>query len=293
MLGKAKRFFDKHRDRLALARPYEDHEGEHPAWMKLFKAPPFVTSEFNISLGAKGAGGSTLRVGVIADPHVGSHPGDIERLKQAVDAINALTPDLVVLPGDFMNMTPIGWGRVPPERIAEIFGGLIQERRYAVLGNHDRDFGAGRVHNALESAGIEVLENRAVDIAIGNRRLRLIGVEDANTGDPDLSLMTHERSADLSLIITHDPALFAHAPAGDVLMICGHTHGGQIVLPFLGPVVNASRAPLRWTYGHINEGGRHLVVSAGFGTSGLPIRWNRPPEIALLTIELGVSGDGS
>ena len=290
MFSRAKRFFDKRMDRLALARPYEDHEGEHPAWMNLFKAPPFVTGEFNISLGTRG-GGSILRVGVLADPHVGSHPGDVERLKQAVEALNALAPDLVVLPGDFMNMMPIGWGRVPPERIAEILAGFAQARRYAVLGNHDRDFGARRVQQALESAGIEVLENRAVDIAVGNRRLRLIGIEDANTGEPDLSLMKRDHSADLSMIITHDPALFTHAPAGDVVMICGHTHGGQIVLPVVGPVVNASRAPLRWSYGHINEGGRHLVVSAGFGTSGLPIRWNRPPEIALLNIELGAGAE--
>jgi len=292
LFSRAKRFLDKRMNRWALARPYEDREGEHPDWMSLFKAPPFVTSEFSISLSAPRGSGTTLRVGVLADPHVGSHPGDIERLTQAVDAINALAPDLIVLPGDFMNMTPLGWGRVPPERIAEIFSGFEQARRYAVLGNHDRDFGAGRVHKALENVGIEVLENRVVDVAIGNRRLRLIGIEDATTGEPDLSLMRHDRSADLSMIITHDPALFAHAPAGDVLMICGHTHGGQIVLPFLGPVVNASRAPLRWTYGHIDEGGRHLIVSAGFGTSGMPIRWNRPPEIALLNIELGAPEDG-
>ena len=292
MLGKAKRFLHKHRDRLALARPYEDHEGEHPAWMNLFKAPPFVTSEFNIALGPVQGEGTALRVGVLADPHVGSHPGDIERLNAAVEVLNALAPDLVVLPGDFMNMTPIGWGRVPPERIAEVLSGLTQQRRYAVLGNHDRDFGAPRVQRALESANIDVLENRALDVAIGNRRLRLIGIEDASTGAPDLSLMKTDHSVDLNMILTHDPALFTHAPAGDVVMICGHTHGGQIVLPFLGPVINCSEAPLHWTYGHVNEDGKHLVVSAGFGTSGLPIRWNRPPEIALLTIELGASAGG-
>lgn len=292
MLGKAKRFFDERMNRWALARPYEDHEGEHPAWMNLFKAPPFVTSEFNIALGTAQGGGRMLRVGILADPHVGSHPGDIERLGAAVEALNALAPDLIVLPGDFMNMTPIGWGRVPPERIAAALAGLKQQRRYAVLGNHDRDFDATRVQGALESAGVQVLENCALDVTIGNQRLRLIGIEDANTGTPDLSLMRADHSSDLSMILTHDPALFAHAPAGNVVMICGHTHGGQIVLPLIGPVVNASRAPLRWTYGHINEDGKHLVVSAGFGTSGLPIRWNRPPEIALLTIELGAP-DGS
>ena len=287
MFGGRARFLNKYRDRLALSRPYEDFEGEHPRWMNLFAAPPFVTNEFKIALSDSAGRGFPLRIGVLADPHVGSHPGDIARLRQAVATLNALEPDLIVLPGDFMNMTPIGWGRVPPERIAEILAGLTQERRYAVLGNHDRDFDAVRVEKALEGAGIPVLENRVLEIAVGNRRLRVVGIEDATTGTPDLALMGADHTADLSLIITHDPALFAHAPQGDALMICGHTHGGQIVLPFIGPVVNASRAPLRWSYGHINEGDKHLIVSAGFGTSGLPIRWNRPPEIALVTIEFG------
>lgn len=270
---------------MALARPYADHQGEHPRWMHLFKAPPFITAQFNIALRRAAADSFALRIGVLADPHVGSHPGDIERLTKAVEAINALDPDLVVLPGDFMNMTPIGWGRVPPERIAEILSGLKGAHRYAVLGNHDRDFGAMRVQSALERAGIEVLENREIGVSVGNRRLSIVGVEDARTGEPDLGLMKESEEADLTLILTHDPALFAYAPPGDVLMICGHTHGGQVVPPFLGPIVNASAAPLRWTYGHVHEDDRHLVVSAGFGTSGLPIRWNRPPEIALVTIE--------
>lgn len=67
-------------------------------------------------------------------------------------------------------------------------------------------------------------------------------------------------------------------------MVCGHTHGGQIAPPVLGPVFNASRAPLRWTHGHIEEGGRHLFVSTGFGTSSLPLRWRRPPEVNVLTV---------
>jgi hypothetical protein len=280
------RFLSKQRDRFALARPFEDYEGEHPVWMDLFKAPPFVTAEFSVAIEGSAADSFELRIGVLADPHVGSHPGDIERLKQAVAAMNALAPDIVVLPGDFMNMTPIGWGRVPPERIAEILSGLEQTRRYAVLGNHDRDFDAARVQGALEAVAIEVLENRPIEVSLGNRRLRITGIQDAITGEPDLALMTADHSSDLNLMITHDPALFAHAPEGAV-MICGHTHGGQIVLPLIGPVVNASRAALRWTYGCTNEAGKHLVVSAGFGTSGLPIRWNRPPEIAIVTLKRG------
>jgi predicted MPP superfamily phosphohydrolase len=68
-------------------------------------------------------------------------------------------------------------------------------------------------------------------------------------------------------------------------MLCGHTHGGQVKLPFVGPLVNMSDAPLAWTYGHVTEAGRNLYVTSGVGVSGLPIRIGIPLEIALL--ELG------
>ena len=76
-------------------------------------------------------------------------------------------------------------------------------------------------------------------------------------------------------------------PRGLIATVSGHTHGGQIRLPFLGAIVNASSAPLRWTHGHVIEDERHLVVSAGLGTSGLPLRLNCPPEIVELVIEAG------
>jgi predicted MPP superfamily phosphohydrolase len=76
-----------------------------------------------------------------------------------------------------------------------------------------------------------------------------------------------------------DPASFADVPKGPWVTVSGHTHGGQWRIPFWGPLVNASDAPLRWSHGHIIEGGRHLIVSAGLGTSGLPWRINCPPEI--------------
>ena len=69
------------------------------------------------------------------------------------------------------------------------------------------------------------------------------------------------------------------------LMLCGHTHGGQIQLPLLGPLVNMSDAPLRWTYGHVVEGDCHLYVTSGLGTSVLPLRLGIPPEVVIVEVD--------
>jgi predicted MPP superfamily phosphohydrolase len=73
-------------------------------------------------------------------------------------------------------------------------------------------------------------------------------------------------------------------PDGAAVMICGHTHGGQLCLPGRRAVINMSTAPLRWSAGHIEEDGRHLYVSRGLGTSAFPFRSFAPPEVSVMTI---------
>ena len=85
-------------------------------------------------------------------------------------------------------------------------------------------------------------------------------------------------------MLTHDPVWFADVPAGPFLTLAGHTHGGQIRLPGIGVLTNSSHAPLRWTHGLIVEDGRHLYVTAGLGTSGMPLRIGVPPEFAVLDV---------
>ena len=87
-----------------------------------------------------------------------------------------------------------------------------------------------------------------------------------------------------TIVLAHDPVWFRHVPAGPFLTLAGHTHGGQIRLPGLGIVKNASLAPLRWSHGLVVEGGRHLIVTAGLGTSGIPLRIGVPPEFVLIEV---------
>ncbi len=96
-----------------------------------------------------------------------------------------------------------------------------------------------------------------------------------------LAALQPERPA---IVLAHDPEWFAFVPAGPHLTLSGHTHGGQVRLPLVGALRNASRAPLRWSYGLVVEQGRHLYVTGGLGTSLIPLRIGMPPEYAVIDV---------
>ena len=229
-----------------------------------------------------------LRIAVLSDLHVGSPSVSLERLSEIVERTNASAPDIIAVAGDFMlGRMLFGCTRVAPEPIAEVLGGLrARYGAFAVLGNNDWWFDVARVARSLEGAGIVVLENRAVEIDLGGTSVWVAGIADDMTRSPDVAgALSQVRAGDAAIVVMHDPAGFAEVPRGPYVSIAGHTHGGQIRPPFVGPLRVPSRAPRRWTYGHIVEDGCHLVVSAGVGTSILPLRFNMPPEIVLLTVQ--------
>lgn len=88
------------------------------------------------------------------------------------------------------------------------------------------------------------------------------------------------------ILLVHEPDIFTEVPARVALTLAGHTHGGQIRLPLVPPLWTPSEYGTRFTYGHIVEDSRHMIVSGGLGCSGVPLRLGVPPEI--VRIELGV-----
>lgn len=230
---------------------------------------------------------SPIRVAVLSDFHVGSVPGDRERLKECIGIVLQSRPDVILLPGDFVNMQPVFGDRVSPEAICKLLAPLTAVPAiFAVLGNHDVQYGHEAVVSALEEIGIRVMRNEHFIISIHGMKLAIAGVEDHSTGFPDVTkALDGIPPESLTILVSHDPAVFAEVPNTTFLTVCGHTHGGQIVLPFFGPIVNASEAPLKWTYGHILEGKRNLIVSSGLGTSVAPVRFNCPPEVVEINLQ--------
>jgi predicted MPP superfamily phosphohydrolase len=249
----------------------------------LTRAPEHRVVRYEVPL--PGVGERPWRVALLADLHLGSQSRDIERLGRIVAQTNALAPDLVLLLGDYVNMMPFFGDRIPPERIAAVLAGLTPPAgTFAVLGNHDWRYGREAVSNALEGAGASVIDNRIAAAQRAGETLMLLGLEDDRRGEPDVALFAQLPAGRPALVVTHDPGLFHDAPWGSV-MVAGHMHGGQIRWPALpAPVVPSGRAPRRWANGHIRENGGDLIVSAGLGVSGLPLRVGIPPEIVIVTL---------
>lgn len=238
--------------------------------------------------------GAETRVALVADLHVGSPRNGLDNLRRIVRRINELDPDLVLIAGDLTIDNVVGGRFVPPERIAEELAALEPRHGvFAVLGNHDRWLSAERMTEALRGAGIVVLENANERVQLPGTGVWLAGVADYWTGHPSIEdALNGVDPAEPVIVLTHNPDLFPEVPARVALTLAGHTHGGQVIIPFVGPGNTPSRFGDRYAAGHVVEEGRHLYVTTGVGTSRLGVRFLVPPEIADLHLTACPSCEG-
>jgi len=229
-------------------------------------------------------------IAVLADLHVGSPYKGLSSLRKLVEKVNANNPDLILLPGDFVIQGVVGGSFVPPEDAAKVLGSLKAPMGvYAVLGNHDWWLGAKRVGEALTSNGIAVLEDASVRIQYKGCSFTLVGISDFWEGPHDIEkAMSQVSPKDAVLAFTHNPDVFPQLAPQILLTIAGHTHGGQVQIPFVGRPVVPSDFGERYAIGHVEEQGKHLYVSPGVGTSIFPVRFLVPPEATVLEVGNGV-----
>ncbi|MBI5105017.1 MAG: metallophosphoesterase [Solirubrobacterales bacterium] len=224
-----------------------------------------------------------LRVALVGDVHAGSAHVTPQRVARAARALARRRPDLLLLAGDLMD----GDQDVPAEPFAHALASTGLPRA-AVLGNHDRAYGGGRVARALTAAGFRLLENAAWPVRLRGTDLHVVGVSDDTTGDADPGhAFDGVREGAPVLVLTHSPDAFPRIPARAALTVAGHTHGGQVAVPRLRARVIPSRHGERYAEGHVVEGGRHLFVTTGVGTSRWPIRLGAQAEVVLLRLRSG------
>jgi predicted MPP superfamily phosphohydrolase len=226
-----------------------------------------------------------LRVGVMTDLHSGMPHAGLDAIERAADTLMAERPDVVCLLGDFIDRRALFARPVDAEALATRLAPLAAAPRglYAVLGNHDWYAGARRIGDALDGAGVMVLEDSAAPAGddglwvagTGDFRVRGARVERALMPVPEAAAV---------LLLSHDPDAFPSVPARVSLTLSGHTHGGQVGVPLVRRPFIPSHYGERYVAGHIEEDGRHLYVSSGVGTSGMPVRFLRPPEVVILTL---------
>ena len=236
-----------------------------------------------------------LSITVVADLHAGGPNMGLERVRQVVDAANALGSDLIVILGDYFATHRFVTERVPhPVWAAELARLKARLGVYAILGNHDWWYDIEGVRNALAAVRMTVMENDAVLLDDGGRRFWLAGLGDQIAhwlgpsrfrGEDDLpGTLARVTTDDPVILLAHEPDIFTAVPPRVALTLAGHTHGGQIVLPFMPPLWAPSEYGARFAYGHIVEQGRHMIVSGGLGCSKVPLRLGVPPEIVRITL---------
>jgi predicted MPP superfamily phosphohydrolase len=281
-----RRPFDETLIKKLLRRPYGDALGRKGWLGPLARAQRHVVRHYALTLPGWPRFERPLRVALLADFHVGSHTDDVTRYAAIAREVASLLPDLVLFGGDFVNMQLIGGGRVPPRVIARMLARMMgRHGRFAILGNHDYAYGEQEVAAALRAHGIAVLDHERGTFSFGRHAIDVVGVPDAHVTRAQAQALLAGLAPDRpAIVLAHDPVWFKDVPHGPFLTLAGHTHGGQIKLPVLGILKNASLAPLRWSHGLVVEGGRHLIVTAGLGTSGIPLRIGVPPEFVLVEV---------
>jgi predicted MPP superfamily phosphohydrolase len=217
-----------------------------------------------------------LRIGLITDVHHSSMvPAD--DVTHAVNLLLAQTPDLIVLGGDYVTLADRAF--VGP--VAELLAPLHAPHGvFAILGNHDddRDMPA-----ALNAQGIRVLKDARTRLEIRGAGLELAGIRYWTRRPAEIARLLR-KTEDTVLLLAHDPRRLTEAAALDIpAVLSGHTHGGQVVVPGIGPIVIRKRFPIVQGVG--TQDNTAIFVSRGVGTVYVPVRINCPPEVAVVTLK--------
>lgn len=228
-----------------------------------------------------------LKIAIISDIHAGAPFINYKKIEKIVQLSNKERPDLILFPGDFISHGVIGGKSLKPESVANILS-MLQSKypMIAVLGNNDWGYNGKKVILALENKKIIVLENNAKELIINGKPLWIAGVADLTKRFPDIDKSLNKvKDKSSVLLLTHNPDVFPFVPSRVNLTIAGHTHGGQVDLPFVGRLIVPSGFGDRYAFGHIHENNKDLYVSSGIGTSMIPVRFGVLPEIVILTVK--------
>ncbi|TPG51695.1 metallophosphoesterase [Sphingomonas glacialis] len=231
-------------------------------------------------------GSKPIRVALLSDIHVGNVGMRPARLAQIVRAVNAARPDLVLLAGDFVIGEQKAGAAMRALDLAPLAGLRATGGVYAVLGNHDHWTDPAAIRQNLARAGVRVLENEA----IRSGPLALVGIGDRFSRHYDLarSVARADAVGGVPLAFTHSPDIAPDLPSRFQMLLAGHTHCGQVVLPWIGPLVRTSHGHRlydpRYRCGRIDTAGRSVFVTAGVGSGTLPLRIGAMPDWWLIVL---------
>ena len=216
-----------------------------------------------------------LRVGMITDVH---HSAVVSAaaVTRAVTLLAEATPDIVVLGGDYVSFFDRAYISPVAELLAPLAGAPFGS--FAVLGNHDDE---REMPAALTARGFTVLKDQRTSVAVKGERLDIAGIRFWTRTAGEIASVLRGTGG-TTILLAHDPRRLAEAAALDVqLVLSGHTHGGQVVLPAVGALAGRKFPVLA---GYDTRENTSIFVSRGVGTVYVPVRINCPPDVAILTL---------
>ena len=229
-----------------------------------------------------------LRIAQISDIHMGSWM-NLDRFQQVADLVLAQKPDLLLLTGDFLfghSFNEASKGDL--KDLITVLSPLAAELpSFAVLGNHDYWTNSKAVRAMLGACQITELTNTVFTLARGSENLHLCGVDDVWEGDVQLENVLNQLTDDsAAILLAHEPD-FADTSAATGrfdLQVSGHSHGGQVVIPYYGPPILPFLGQ-KYSSGLYKVGDMFQYTNRGVGTGMLPVRFNCPPEITLFILD--------
>lgn len=257
-------------------------------YMMLLAGSDPVIRRFSYAPAAWPAGTASVRLVLLTDMHVSGPDMPPARLERIVETINQLNPDMVLLGGDFVSSKKLATKRYS---VAEAIDPLARLHAplgvFAVIGNHDHWGDAGAIRHELVRIGAVVLDNAAVRHGL----ITIGGVDDDFTGHANVHRVAEAMHAlgGIQILLSHSPDIFPAMPGSIGLVLAGHTHCGQISLALIGPIFTASRFGRQYYCGITRSRSQTLIVSAGVGTSLLPVRLGASPDIWVVEVGAVVS----
>jgi predicted MPP superfamily phosphohydrolase len=220
----------------------------------------------------------------LSDFHLGTWL-DGQDLVDIVNIVNQLEPDVIAVTGDFVNSDPERFAPILIQALSKL---VAADAKVAVLGNHDHYTNARLIREVLENSSVVELRNRVLPIQRNDAYLYLAGIDDRLTGNDDLQRVINQLPDSNSpvILLAHEPD-FADVSARTGrfdMQISGHTHGGQICLPFLGNLY-LPRLGRKYPSGEYLVNDMVLYTNRGLGTSWLKLRYNCPPEISVFNLQ--------
>ncbi len=248
-------------------------------WARFIEPNYIVAKNYNFFVSDNK--GRELKVVVFSDPHLGVFNNG-RLLKKTVEKINKEDVDLVLIPGDFIY-------KANRDKLIYYFESLknLKAPTVAVLGNHDY----GKINNdfsldltkVLGDLGVLMVDNKLEYLSINDSIVEIIGVADLWVGSPDYTILEDlNTKKDLSIILTHNPDSVYDIEASSDILIAGHTHAGQIRIPFLYKKIIPSK--YNFNKGFYNVNNIDVFVTPGIGNVVLPLRLFNFPELSILKI---------